>query len=355
MFKIIVRVPNWIGDAVLSTPALHLLGQKFPDSRIVVLAKEWVAPVFEANPDVREIYVMKEGESRRGLAGRLKAAKFDLGVLFPNSFSSAFLFRLAGIPRRVGYATDGRSFLLTQRIKRPSRFREEHQVDYYKKLVEAIIGNGQDDRQMLFAGFLDNEKDKRLVWVITKDEEKRAKKLLRKAKVPPDAKLIGLSPGAAFGPAKRWFPDRFAKLGEELQKRYQAKIILFGSSGEKEITDSIEARMDSPGLNLAGQTTLRELGALISRCFLFITNDTGTMHLAAAVKTPLVAIFGSTDPVRTCPLGEKSIVLRKATPCSPCLKKECKRKDYLCMDKITVEDVLRGCQKILNPRETGNR
>lgn len=341
-----VRVPNWIGDAVLSAPALHLLGQKFPDSYIVVLAREWVAPVFEANPDVKEIYVMKEGESRWGLAGRLKVAKFDLGVLFPNSFSSAFLFWLARIPQRVGYATDGRSFLLTQRIKRPFHFQSEHQVDYYWKLVEAI-NDERYERRRSFAGSLDKEGDKRLVWRVTEDEERRAKELLREAQVPLDAKLIGLSPGATFGPAKRWFPDRFAKLGDELQKRYQAKIIIFGSSGEKEIADSIKAMMDSTPLNLAGRTTLRELAALVSRCCLFISNDTGTMHLAAAVKTPLVAIFGSTDPVRTGPLGNKSIVLRKEVPCSPCLKKECERKDYLCLERITVEEVRKAVENLM--------
>ena len=347
MPRIIVRVPNWIGDAVLSTPALHLLGRKFPDSYMTVLAKEWVAPVFKSNPDVKEIYVMRKGESYRGLVGKLKAAKFELGVLFPNSFSSAFLFRLAGIPQRIGYATDGRSSLLTQRMKRPSHFRSEHQVDYYGKLVKAIISDKRDDRQMSFAESLDNKGDKRLVWRVTEDEEKRAEELLREARVPSDTKLIGLSPGATFGPAKRWFPDRFAKLGDELQKRYQAKIIIFGSYGEKEIANSIKAMMNSTPLNLTGRTTLRELAALVSRCCLFITNDTGTMHVAAAVKTPLVAIFGSTDPVRTAPLGNKSIVLRKEVPCSPCLKKECERKDYLCLERITVEDVLRGCHKMM--------
>ncbi|MCD5397370.1 glycosyltransferase family 9 protein, partial [candidate division NPL-UPA2 bacterium] len=114
MLRIVVRAPNWIGDAVLSTPALHLLRERFPDAHIAVLAKEWVAPVFEANPDIQEIYVMKKVEGYRSLAGKLKAAQFDRGMLFPNSFSSALLFRLAGIPQRIGYAADGRSLLLTQ-------------------------------------------------------------------------------------------------------------------------------------------------------------------------------------------------------------------------------------------------
>ncbi len=342
MLKIIVRVPNWIGDAVLSTPALHLLRVKFPDSHIGILAKKWVAPVFESNPDVGDIYVIKEGEGRRSLAGRLKAAKFDLGILFPNSFSSAFLFRLAAIPRRIGYATDGRSLLLTRRIKRPSLFKKEHQVDYYGRLVEAV-GAGQG----LSPQTAGEEGEKRLIWKVTEEEKRRAEELLREAQIPPEAKLIGLSPGATFGPAKRWFPERFAELGYELQKRYRAKIIIFGSPAEKEIAGSIKGRMVSAPLDLAGRINLRELAALISRCHLFITNDTGTMHIAAAVQTPLIAVFGSTDPVRTGPWGSRSIVLRKEVPCSPCLKKECKRRDYLCLKKITVEDVLRAVEKIM--------
>ncbi len=339
MLKIIVRVPNWLGDAVLSTPALYFLRERFPDSHIAVLAKEWVAPVFETNPDVQEIYVMKKGESRRSLAGRLKAAKFNLGVLFPNSFSSAFLFWLAGIPQRVGYATDGRSLLLTQRIKRPPHFpKEEHQVRYYLSLVREITGGREFSRE---------RENKKLVWNVTEAERERAEKFLREAGISPQDRLMGINPGATYGLAKRWFPERFAQVGDELMKRYGVKIIVFGDSQERELADSLAQMMQKQPLNFAGRTNLRELAALISRCQMFVTNDTGNMHIAAAVGTPVAAIFGSTNPQKSAPWGNGHRVIQKKIACSPCMKKICPGRDYKCMEIIEVPEVLGAIEQQL--------
>ena len=337
--RIVVRVPNWLGDAVLSTPALHLLRQKFPHSYIVVLAQEWVAPVFKDNPDINDTFMITEASGYRWMAKNLKEDKFDMGILFPNSFSSAFLFWLAKIPERVGYPTDGRSLLLTQRRKRSHNFRREHQVKYYLHLVNKPLA--QSDQSL-------NPGEEALVWNIADGEGEWADETLADFGLLPDEdRVIGINPGATYGPAKRWLPDRFAKLGDELSKRYGVTVLIFGTWVEDEIATSIVNLSKIKPINLVGKTNLRELGALISKCALFITNDTGTMHVAAAVKTPVVAIFGSTDPVRTGPWGEGHVIVREGVPCSPCLERECPRGDYLCFEKITVEDVLKAAEERL--------
>ncbi len=348
MSKIIVRVPNWLGDAVLSTPALHLLRQKFPRSYIVVMAKEWVGPVFKFNPDVNDTFVIPEEKGYRWMARNLREDNFDLGILFPNSFSSAFLFWLARITERVGYATDGRSLFLTEGIKRSPIFRREHQVRYYLHLVEQTGSNAlaASDQHSTIG-------EESLVWNITAEEDKWAQERLKHLGLSPEDRIVGINPGATYGSAKRWFPDRFAKLADELSKRYEARVVVFGSGEEKGIANSIVNLTEIKPVNLAGQTNLRQLAALISKCVLFITNDTGTMHVAAAVKIPVVAIFGSTDPVRTGPWGEGHIIVREEVPCSPCLEKECPRGDYLCFEKIRVEDVLKAAEKQLAKGGTG--
>lgn len=334
--KIIIRVPNWIGDVVLCTPALHLLRKSFPSASITALAREWVAPALEANSDIDRIIIMGEKRSYSGLIRKIAADKFKTGIVLPNSFSSALLFRLARIPRIVGYSTDGRSLLLTQRIKRATNFKKEHQVFYYLQLMEKYLS---------MAGATSVKPDiVKLIWNITEEEKAQADKLLEN-NVSPQKKLIGINPGAAYGPAKRWFPERFAEVGDELAQKYE--IVIFGSSYEKEIATSIAKLMRFKPLNLAGKTTLRQLAALISRCSLFITNDTGAMHIAAALGTPIVAIFGPTDPQRTAPWGDGHIVVQKKIMCSPCMKKKCPKRHHKCMEGVETQEVLRAIEQQL--------
>lgn len=333
--KIIVRAPNWIGDAILATPALGLLRKKYPQGQITVLAKEWTAPVFIGNPDADNVYIIKKSKSYFELIKDLKKENFDLGVLFPNSFSSALIFFLSRVSLRFGYATDGRILLLNRPAKRSSGFLREHQVDYYWKLVKSLRGEGSSP-----------EESKNLIWKISEEEKAKAKEILQKEGVDSSDKLIGFNPGAFFGPAKRWSPEKFGELGNRLSKKFGAKIIIFASLHEKEAADFIESKMHSQPLNLAGRTSLREAAALIARCRIFVTNDSGMMHLAAAVGTPLAAIFGSTDPVRTGPWGVRSVILQKRIPCAPCFQEECKNNDYICLKRITVEDVLQAVEHL---------
>lgn len=184
---------------------------------------------------------------------------------------------------------------------------------------------------------------------LSKDEICQAKETLDKNQITPDDLLIGINPGAAYGSSKRWYPERFSQVAAALVKQYHAKIILFGGPGERDIAEEIVRASEPSILNMAGQTTIRGLMALLSQCRLLITSDSGPMHIAAALGVPVVAIFGSTDPALTTPIGTGHIVIRKNVPCSPCFRRECPT-DLMCMDLIQVKDVLEGAKKILDQR-----
>ena len=324
--RIIVRAPNWVGDAVLCTPALTALKDKNPSAIISVLAVRRVSEVFLHNPCVDEIVTLPW---RKDLSYWLKALelrkeKYDRGILFPNSFSSALFFRISGVPKISGYRRDGRGFLLTDAIEVTEGLLGSHQADYYLNL----IGNDNDTGQ------------RELVWAVSEEEKSEANALLKENGVSAGDVLVGISAGAAFGPAKRWPPEYFAGLADELIRKYSVRILLFGVSEEKGIASQICDSMRERPLNLAGRTNLRQLGALLSVCRLLVSNDSGTMHVGAAVKTPLVAIFGSTNPGRTGPRGSGCRVIYRGLGCSPCFSRRCSRGNYECLREVKVGDVL---------------
>ncbi len=328
---IIVRVPNWVGDAVLCTPALTALKNANPSAIISVLAVRRVSEVFLHNPCVDEIVTLP---GRKGLSYWLKAMelrkkKYDLGILFPNSFSSALFFRLSGVPRISGYRRDGRGFLLTDAVEVTEELLGSHQVDYYLNLIRNDIGQSE------------------LVWAVSEEEKSEAKTLLRESGVSADDVLVGIGAGAAFGPAKRWPPEYFAGLADELIRKYSVRILLFGVGAEKGIASQICDSMRERPLNLVGRTNLRQLGALLSVCRLLVSNDSGVMHVGAAVETSLVAVFGSTDPGRTGPRGSGRRVIYKGLDCSPCFARRCPRGDYKCLREIKVGDVLLAAEEEL--------
>ena len=181
---------------------------------------------------------------------------------------------------------------------------------------------------------------------ISLEETQHANKILKNYNIPSDSLIIGINPGAAYGSAKRWYPERFARVSSALVTRYKAAVIIFGSQQELGIATEIEYLSGVPVINMAGKTNIRELMALIKQCTVFITNDSGPMHIAAALNIPVVAIFGSTDPEKTGPMGDGNIIIRKGANCSPCFKRKCPT-DLKCMDLITVEDVIAGVDRIL--------
>ena len=326
---ILVRGTNWIGDVIMSLPAITALRESCPQARITVLAKPWVADVYELCGDVDDVMIFRSPGIHDGIAGKVRLARelqsrnFDVAILLQNAIEAAIITALARIPLRAGYNTDGRGLLLTHPVRRKRGIKELHQVEYYLEMVRSL-------------GVPSSTKT-----VALRPHEAdcfRAEALLRDHGIGEKDLLIGLAPGAAYGPAKMWFPERFAAVADRLADASSAHVLLFGSGGDAPQTQKVRDHAKHSVIDLAGKTSLRETIALMARCSLFISNDSGLMHIAGALNVPLIAIFGSTNPVATSPPGENSIVIRKNVSCSPCLKKTCPT-DFRCMDLIGVDEV----------------
>ncbi|WP_447973294.1 lipopolysaccharide heptosyltransferase II [Nitrospira sp. Kam-Ns4a] len=329
-----MRGPNWIGDAVMCEPALAGLRELFPAAEIALLVKPAVAGLFEGHPAVDRI-LLYDGKGRHaGLSGKwalassLRRMGFDLAVLFQNAFEAALIAFLAGIPRRYGYATDGRGWLLSEPVAMPDRGRAIHQVHYYLDLLRPL------------GGFLPARPPRLFV---SEQDEREAGALLA-AEVAPGDFLVGLNPGSTYGGAKRWLPERFAQAADRLLERLSvergqpARLVIVGAPGEEPLAQAIADRMVARPVLLTGRTTVRQLMAVVKRCGLFLSNDTGPMHIAAAFGVPLVAIFGPTDPRTTAPYGTGHTIVRQPVECAPCLLRECPI-DHRCMTGITVDMV----------------
>src|SRR2546428_4797110 len=327
--RILVRGTNWIGDAVLTTPALMAIRKGFPHARIALLAKPAIAELLHHHPALDEIVLYRDPGPHAGLGGKLTLARllrrgrYDLAMLFQNAFEAAALTALAGIPNRYGYATDGRSFLLTHRVSLTPKIRRSHQVHCYLELLRPLGIQVEPDPPTLRT---------------TPDEDAEAVEHLRAFGVNPKKVLIGLNPGSVYGTAKRWLPERFAEVADRAAAEHGGVVLIFGGQGEEELGAALAGKMTAPTLVLSGRTTVRRLMALIKQCRLFITNDTGPMHIATAFGVPTVAIFGPTDPLTTSPFGSGHELVRHPVDCSPCLLRECPI-DHRCMQGISVEMV----------------
>lgn len=340
--KILVRSTNWIGDAVMSTPALKSLRLACPDSEIVLLAYPWVSDVFRYSPRVDRIIAYEKKERHRGLSGlwrlarELKPERFDCAILLQNAFEAAFLTWLARIPVRGGYTTDCRSLLLTHRVHKAPNIVVKHEVFYYQRILRGLgIPTGDNELEVFLPGF--------------EIDEARARLRQLTGERTSAVRVIGFNPGAAFGPAKRWPAERYAGLARLIARRYDARILLFGSQADQETTAEIVrlAGKKAQLVDLAGKTRLITAMALIGECDAFVTNDSGLMHVAAALHTPQVALFGSTDHVATGPYSASAVVIRKALPCSPCKQKKCPLGHFQCMKMITSDEVFAALQPML--------
>lgn len=335
--RILVRMPNWVGDLVMALPALEALREHFPRSTLVALARPWVTPLLENHPCVDRVMVLRKGRGypRDAIAllktvTEVRRSRFDLAFLFQNAFEAAMIARLAGIPVRIGYSTDGRGFLLSHAVPRDREVLRRHQVEYYLHLLRAMGWKAETRDPRLYVG------DR---------QQAAAKALLEVFGIRDKDLVVGLSPGAAYGPAKRWPAGRFAAVGDRAAETWGAKVLVVGSGGDKEICDAVTLAMRSPAVNLCGRTSLDEVVGVIRRCRAFVTNDSGLMHVAAALDVPLAAIFGSTDPAATGPRSPKARVIRKPMDCAPCLRPECTR-EYACLRSIEPEEVWRELEAV---------
>lgn len=342
--KILVRVPNWIGDAVMCEPAIRGLRSLFPEAEMTMLAKPAVAELFSAAPELSRVLVYDDKGPHAGLSGKwalagtLRRHGFQLAVLFQNAFEAAFLAWLAGIPQRYGYATDGRVFFLTTPVAVPSRSRAVHQVEYYWNLLKPLGLSGGASLPTL---------------CVTADESRQLDDRLAAAGVGLSDIVIGINPGSTYGSAKRWLPERFAEVAQRLAERIgqdegtQVVVVILGARGEESLGKDIASRLNGRSVVLSGATTIRELMAVVKRCRVLITNDTGPMHIAAACAVPVVAVFGPTDWRTTAPYGQERSIVREAVDCAPCLLRECPI-DHRCMTRIPVDRVYETAVQQLN-------
>ena len=333
--RLLVRGPNWIGDAVMSEPAMAALQELFPTTEITLLVKPTIAELLRGHPALHQVLVYEDPGRHAGitgkwtLAGALRRLQFDLAILFQNAFEAALLTFLAGIPRRYGYATDGRSFLLSDPITVPERTKTGHQVQYYMDLLRPLGSEGPAESPRLF---------------LSSEEEQATDRRLAESGITESDLLLGLNPGSTYGGAKRWLPERFAETADRLIREQGAhsgrrvRVVIVGARGEEALGRAVADRMQIKPIQLSGRTTIRELMAVIKRCALFLTNDTGPMHIAAAFGVPVVALFGPTDSRTTSPFGNGHTIVRHAVECSPCLLRECPI-DHRCMTRISVDEV----------------
>jgi heptosyltransferase II len=303
-------------------PALRAIRERFPEAHITILARSWVADLYAQESFTNQILIC-DAKPWWTLALELRRHHFDCAILLQNAFEAAWVARLAGIPNRIGYSRDGRGFLLTRAVRVPKRGEiPRHERFYYLELLRraGLI-------QSLPAGDI----------TITPQTSVRDRK----------KRIIGISPGAAYGSAKRWLPERFAEAAAELANARGAALVLFGSRAERELCEQIEQLLIGYEVkNVAGQTTLEQFIELAARCELFVTNDSGAMHIASALGVPTVAIFGATDDAATGPTGPKARVVREPVECSPCLLRECPI-DHRCMTRVSAGRVVREALALL--------
>ncbi len=306
-FRILIRSSNWLGDAVMSSLAVRAIKQGRPDARVTILTRDKLADFWRAIPEVDEVIGVPEDAGVFKVAWRIRG-RFDVAVLFPNSARSALEVWLGGIRRRVGYLGHNREWMLNQIILEPKKeLRPRHHAARYLRMAEKM---GAPSIPLSIAT----------------------------APCPSGPIRIGVCPGAEYGGAKRWYPQRFRRMMQKVSAEIDCTWVIVGVNRDAPIADEILSGFNGKVENLVGRTSLKELIAEVQGMHTLVTNDTGTMHLAASIGTPVVALFGSTEPLLTRPLGPDHTIIRHQVECSPCFQRECPL-DFRCMNAITVDEV----------------
>ena len=325
--KILVRATNWVGDAIMSLPALRAARTCFPQAEITILARPYVAFLYKDQQVCDNLVYL---DTQRDVVGEIRAQKFDVALLLQNAFAAAWFAWRTGIPERIGYARDGRSFLLTKAVSVPEPGEiPAHEQYYYLELLRR-------------AGWLNSVPNESFISLhVPEENRQRAATFLLSNGVQTDSLRIAIGAGASYGSAKCWPPDRFAELANHLQEKeaqQKVDVILFGTPAEGPVSSAISAGMRVPPVDLTGKTAINDLPALLSQCHLFIGNDSGAMHVAAAVGLPVVAVFGPTDPLGTAPVTPRCSIVQEKPYCSPCFLRRCPT-DHRCMTRVTPEAV----------------
>lgn len=342
--KILVRGTNWIGDAVMTVPALRALRRLFSDAEIVLHTRTGAASVFDEAEFVDRVVSFSRSGSMIATVLKqsrvLRRDKFDLAIVFPNSLESALTVRIAGIPTRIGYASDGRGFLLTDAVRVPVWKSERHEVYYYLELIAAV------EEKYLGRRAVSNEvPDSTLA--ISDARRSSACDLLKAHGATLERPVIALGVGSTNSRAKRWPAASYALLADKLSEQLNANIILIGSEGDRPVADEVRSLSTTAIIDLTGKTDVSNASALLGIADLLISNDMGLAHIAPAIGTPTLVIFGPTDPNTTRPFSDRAVVIRKDVECSPCMLRDCPI-DHRCMVNVSVEDVLTNALQILH-------
>jgi heptosyltransferase-2 len=327
--SLVIRAPNWLGDAVMALPALAGLRAAMPEVRITIAAIPAIAPIFEEETPAAPDEVVTISDRRRE-ATVLKLGKFEAALLLPNSFGSAWIARRAGIHERWGFGGSLRGPLLTRAVARP--IERLHQSAYYAALVKGL-------------GFQVVESMPAIR--VREETKRRADALLSKYGIAPTARIAGFAPGAAYGHAKRWPPSRVAEVITRATREQGVVAVLVGAPGDREAGREVESALPFgvSVVNLIGRTDLRQLAGVLARCAGFVSNDSGSMHLAAALGAPVTAIFGPTDEHATAPLGDHDVIVHQVF-CRPCMLRDCPI-DHRCMKRISADVVFDALAKRL--------
>jgi heptosyltransferase-2 len=346
--KILIRATNWVGDAIMALPALCAVRGRFPDANISILARPYVAEIYRGQNICDELISYDPKGPHAGLSGRerlaqeLRKQKFDVTLLLQNAFDAAWLAWRAGIPERIGYARDGRGLLLTKKIPVPRRGEiPAHEQFYYLELLRR-------------AGWIDSLPGESFVALdVSEEHHRQAEETLLLAGARANAVRIALGAGASYGSAKCWPPERFADFVNRFRLHTDADVIFFGTASEQKVSETIAAGIKGSSISLVGKTAITALPALLSRCHLFVGNDSGAMHVAAAVGLPVVAIFGPTDPHGTAPITPRCTVVQERPYCSPCFLRRCPT-DHRCMTSVRPEAVEAAARAWLRSAEVAS-
>lgn len=331
--KILIRATNWVGDAIMALPALRAVRARFPDAQIAIVARPYVADIYRDQGICDQLIPYDPGgphasfSGRERLAAELRSQKYDAALLLQNAFDAAWLAWRAKIPERIGYARDGRNFLLTKAVPVPKPGEiPAHEQFYYLELLRR-------------SGWVDTPQEtSQIIMTVPEPRRIRAAEFLARSGSRANVRRVAIGAGASYGSAKCWPPSRFAELANRLQSQSGADVILFGTAAEAAVSNAISAEMRRPPIDLTGKTAIADLPALLSQCHLFIGNDSGAMHVAAAVGLPVVAVFGPTDPHGTAPVTPRCTIVQDKPYCSPCFLRRCPT-DHRCMTAITPDMV----------------
>jgi len=325
MEKVLVRGPNWIGDVVMSLPFFEGMKDAWPDADIYVLTKPYLKDIYLYNPYIKGVITLDEDHGLWGWSTSLREIRklgFGRGICLPHSVSSALFLWLACIPKRYGRACQHRSIFLTHPVAGTIEDFNGHQMDFYMELLDALAGfNGRDLLPKIY---------------LSDKEQKKAHDIINGIERP----ILGLFASAAYGPAKMWPGRYFIDLANFYIQATGGSVILFGATSDMNTNDHIATSIGSKAYNLAGKTSLLETAGVMCLCDVIAANDSGPMHMAAATGVKTIGIFGSSDPKRTAPRGERAHYIYKGLKCSPCMERQCRYGTYDCLKVITPEEVL---------------